>query len=133
MTVIAYQDLPLAERDAEWDAAAAERRVREWAEVDAEPNERYRYAFVWYDDDHPQRFSSYRLLVADVRAGELTAVPRAVLAAARDVHRDDHGPLPHGEEVQVKAHLGSYCARMGITPPWDIAAARALGVGAGTA
>ena len=132
MTVTAYQDLPLVGRDFEWDPVAAEQRVRHWAEVADMPNERYRYAFVWHDEEDPQRFGSYRLLVADVVAGELTAVPRAVLAAARAVHRRADVPLPHGEEVQVKAHLGSYFARMGITPPWDTAAARALGVAART-
>ena len=31
MAVSAFQDYPLADRDREWDGAAAEKRVRKWA------------------------------------------------------------------------------------------------------
>ena len=49
MTVPSFQDLPLADRDRAWDGAAAEKRVREWAGAQDEPNARYRDAHVWYD------------------------------------------------------------------------------------
>jgi hypothetical protein len=39
MCVTAFQDLPLADRDREWDGAAAEKRVRRWADAADEPNE----------------------------------------------------------------------------------------------
>lgn len=34
MAVTSFQDLPLADRDREWDGAAAEKRVRAWAGAD---------------------------------------------------------------------------------------------------
>ena len=46
MAVTAFQDLPLADRDREWDGDAAESRVRTWAKADDEPNEKYRDCFV---------------------------------------------------------------------------------------
>src|SRR2546430_5460087 len=82
MAVVEYQDLPLADRDRRWDADDAEKRVREWAGAEDEPNEAYRKAFVWYDETAPDRFSSYKLPIADVIGGTLMAVPRAVIAAA---------------------------------------------------
>ena len=48
-SVVAFQDLPLADREREWDSAAAIARVREWADAEDAPNERYRRAFLWYD------------------------------------------------------------------------------------
>ena len=46
MAVTSFQDLPLADRDREWDGAAAEKRVRHWAGADDAPNEKYRDAHV---------------------------------------------------------------------------------------
>jgi len=51
MSVTAFQDLPLADRDRDWDGDAAEKRVRKWADATDEPNEKYRDAHVWYDKD----------------------------------------------------------------------------------
>ena len=52
MSVTTFQDLPLADRDREWDGAAAEKRVRAWAGADEEPNERYRDARLTALHDH---------------------------------------------------------------------------------
>ena len=60
MAVTSYQDLPLTDRDREWDGAVAERRVRQWAGVDDEPNEKYRDAHVWYDAEKKQNFTAYK-------------------------------------------------------------------------
>ena len=76
MTVPSFQDLPLADRDREWDGAAAEKRVREWAGAQDEPNARYRDAHAWYDAEKKQNFTAYKLLIADVVDGRLVAVPR---------------------------------------------------------
>ncbi len=69
MAVTAFGDLPLADRDREWDGAAAEKRVREWAKAQDGPNERYRDAHVWYDADSKENFTAYKLLIADVVDG----------------------------------------------------------------
>src|SRR3954466_16435194 len=76
VTVPSFQDLPLADRDREWDGAAAEKRVRGWAGAEDGPNAKYRDAHVWYDEAKPDNFGSYKLLVADVVDGRLKAVPR---------------------------------------------------------
>ncbi len=82
MAVTPFQALPLADREREWDANAAKKRVRRWAGSDDGPNTRHRDAHVWYDADQRDEFGSYKLPIADVVDGRLTAVPRGVMAAA---------------------------------------------------
>ena len=82
MSVVAFQDLAMADREREWDGDAANKRVRMWAGVDDEPNAKYRKAFVWFDGDSKDQFTAYKLQIADVIDGRLRAVPRGVMAAA---------------------------------------------------
>jgi hypothetical protein len=42
MPVTAFQGLPLADREREWDGGAAEKRVRKWARAEDAPNEKSR-------------------------------------------------------------------------------------------
>jgi hypothetical protein len=120
MTVTTFQDLPLADRDREWDGDAAEKRVRRWADAEDEPTARYRDAHVWYDGDQDDEFGSYKLLIADVVDGRLTAVPRGVMAAGNVVQGARGGvDLPKDEVGRVKGHLARYYAKMGDDAPWD--------------
>ena len=120
MTTTRFQDLPLADRDREWDGAAAESRVRKWADAEEQPNARYRDAHVWYDADKPDNFTSYKLLIADVVSGRLTAVPRGVMAAAAVMQGSRGGvDLPRKDIDRVKSHLAKYYRKMDDTPPWE--------------
>jgi len=120
MSVTAFQDLPLADRDREWEGAAAEKRVREWAGAEDGPNEKYRDAHVWYDADKKDNFTAYKLLIADVIDGRLKAVPRGVMAAANVMEGGRGGAdLPAKDVDRVKSHLAKYYAKMGDQPPWD--------------
>jgi hypothetical protein len=120
VTVPAFQDLPLADRDREWDGAAAEKRVREWAGAQDEPNAGYRDAHAWYDAEKKQNFTAYKLLIADVVDGRLVAVPRGVMAAAAVMQGSRGGvDLPEDDIQRVKHHLARYYAKMGETAPWD--------------
>ncbi|MET0433696.1 MAG: hypothetical protein ABW025_05965 [Cellulomonas sp.] len=120
MAVTAFQDLPLADRDREWDGAAAEKRVRAWAGAEDEPNQQYRDAHVWYDADAKQNFTTYKLLVADVVGGKLVAVPRGVFAAAAVMQGSRGGvDLPAKDVDRVKSHLAKYYAKLDETPPWE--------------
>ena len=120
MTVTHFQDLPLADRDREWDGAAAERRVRRWADAEDGPNARYRDAHVWYDHDRADNFTAYKLLIADVVDGRLEAVPRAVMAAGAVMQGSRGGiDLPHGDIDRVRSHLAKYYAKMDDTAPWE--------------
>ncbi|GAA2356049.1 hypothetical protein [Nonomuraea africana] len=120
MTVTQFQDLPLADRDREWDAAEADRRVRAWAKAEDRPNAEYRKAHLWYDGDEADEFGAYKLPIADVIGGTLKAVPRAIMAAGAVLQGARGGvKIPKGEADRVKAHLAKYYAKLGETPPWE--------------
>jgi predicted methyltransferase MtxX (methanogen marker protein 4) len=120
MTVTRFQDLPLADRDREWDGDAAEGRVRDWAGAQDGPNAKYRDAHVWYDVEKKDNFTAYKLLIADVVDGKLTAVPRGVMAAGNVMQGSRGGiDLPKGDIDRVKSHLARYYAKLGETAPWE--------------
>ncbi|WP_326821999.1 hypothetical protein [Streptosporangium sp. NBC_01756] len=120
MTVTRFQDLPLADRDRQWDGDAAEKRVRAWAGAEKEPDAKYRDAHVWYDGDAPDNFESYKLLIADVIDGRLTAVPHAVMAAGAVMQGARGGiDVPEEDVDRIKSHLAKYYAKMGDTAPWE--------------
>ena len=120
MSVTAFQDLPLADRDREWDAAAADQRVRKWADAEDEPDAKYRDAHVWYDKDNKDNFGAYKLLIGDIVGGKLTAVPRGVMAAGAVMQGSRGGvDLPADDIDRVKSHLAKYYTKMGETAPWD--------------
>jgi hypothetical protein len=73
MSVTAFKDLPLADRDRKWDGDAAENR--KWAGAEDKPNQRDRDAHIWYDSGNKDNFAAYKLLFADVIGGKLKAVP----------------------------------------------------------
>jgi hypothetical protein len=119
VAVTTFRDLPLADRDREWDGDAAEKRVRKWAGVQEEPNAKYRDAHVWYDADKKDNFGSYKLLIADVVDGRLRVVPRAVMAAAAVMQGSRGGiDLPKHDIDRVKSHLAKYYRKMGDEAPW---------------
>ncbi|BBZ19635.1 hypothetical protein [Mycolicibacterium gadium] len=120
MSVTSFQDLPLADRDREWDGSAAEKRVRKWADAEDEPNQKYRDAHVWYDSDNKENFTAYKLLIADVVGGKLLAVPRGVMAAGGIMNGARGGvDLPNDDVDRVKSHLAKYYKKMGEDPPWE--------------
>ena len=120
MSVTSFQDLPLADRDRQWDGAAAEKRVRTWANAEDEPNQKYRDAHVWYDGDNKDKFTAYKLLIADVVGGKLEVVPRGVMAAGGIMNGARGGvDLPKDDIDRVKGHLAKYYKKMGEAPPWE--------------
>jgi len=120
VSVTSFQDLPLADRDREWDGDAAERRVRDWAGAEDGPNEKYRDAHVWYDADNKDNFTAYKLLIADVVDGRLKAVPRGVMAAAAVMQGSRGGvDLPQKDRDRVRRHLAKYYGKWGEDAPWE--------------
>jgi hypothetical protein len=120
MAVTTFQDLPLADRGRQWDGDAAEKRVRRWAGAEDSPNAKYRDAHVWYDADDKDQFGAYKLLVADVIDGRLTAVPRGVMAAGAVMEGSRGGvDLPRNDIARVKSHIAKYYAKMGDSAPWE--------------
>jgi hypothetical protein len=120
MAVTSFQDLPLADRDREWDGGAAEKRVREWAGAEDGPNEKYRDAHVWYDAENKDNFTAYKLLITDVVDGRLKVVPRGVMASGNIMQGARGGvDLPDRDIDRVKSHLAKYYSKMGEDAPWE--------------
>ena len=120
MAVTTFHDFPLASRDREWDGAAAEKRVRTWADAEAEPNGKYRDAHIWYNADSKENFTAYKLLITDVVNGRQVAVPRAIMAAGNIMQGSRGGiDLPESDITRVKTHLAKYYKKMGETAPWE--------------
>lgn len=120
MAVVEFQDLPLADRDREWDHTEANRRVRRWAGAEEKPNDRYRTAFVWFDPDEADEFKGYKFQIADIVDGTLKAVPHAIISAAGVMQGARGGAdLPRGDIDGVKRHLARYYEKMNDTAPWD--------------
>lgn len=120
-------DLPIAARGRGWDADAAMKRVRNWAEADEEPNARYRRAFLWYDPENSENFSAYKIPFADVIDGTLTAIPRGIFAGAAAVQGARGGvSIPDSDVGAVKSRISTYYGRMrskfgddNLVPPWE--------------
>jgi hypothetical protein len=120
MAVTTFQDLPIADRDHDWDGSAAEKRVRAWASAEEGPNEKYRDAHVWYDAEKKDNFTAYKLLITDVVDGKLTVIPRGLMAAGNVIQGGRGGvDLPSGDVDKVKRHLAKYYRKLGDTPPWQ--------------
>jgi len=120
MSVTAFQDLALADRDRHWDGAAAEKRIRRWAGAEDEPNQKYRDAHLWYDNEKKDNFTAYKLLIADVIDDKLVAVPRGIFAAAAVLQGSRGGvDLPEKDVERIKSHLSKYYAKLDDTAPWD--------------
>jgi hypothetical protein len=120
MPVTRFGDLPLADRSRRWDGAAAEKRVRKWAGAEDGPNAKYRRAHLWHEAGKDDQFTGYKLLIADIVGGELTAVPRAIIAAAGIVDGARGGlDVPDADRPKLRRHLARYYAKMNEQPPWD--------------
>ncbi len=114
--VVPYQDLPLADKDREWDAGEARKRLADWAGDDMD---KYRKGFLWYDEENADNLTAYKLPIADVIDGKLYAVPRAIIAAAAAIQGARGGvDIPVSDVPGVKNHIEKYYKKMDKTPPW---------------
>jgi hypothetical protein len=114
------RDLPLADREREWDGDRARARIFKWAGWDDDSNaQKARRAFFAYDEGNADEKQSYKLPFADVIDGRLKAVPRGVFAAAQVLEGARGGvDLPEEVIADVRKRVGAYYRKMGEEPPW---------------
>lgn len=119
-SVVPFQDLPLADRDRAWDSATAIQRVRGFTDSEEEPSSSYRRAFVWFDRETSDTFGAYKLPIADVINGQLTAIPRAIFAAAAALQGARGGvDIPDTDRARVISHIERYYAKMDLESPFS--------------
>lgn len=115
--VVPFQDLPIADREHEWDAEIALERVKEFTESDQAPSAIYRRAFIWFDKSNDNVFSGYKFQVSDIINGRLTVIPNAVFAAAAAVK--ENASIPDSDRPGVIRHLERYYAKMDLPSPFE--------------
>lgn len=125
--VIPFQNLSLGSREARWQSTQAERRVRAWADAEDGPNEKYRSAFLWFDSENPDNFTSYKLQIGDIVDGRMVALPRGIFAVAGVLMGARGGvDIPESDQDSIRRQLNRYYAKMReefdddtIIAPWN--------------
>ena len=121
-------DLPIAGRDVEWDAAAADKRVQEYAGgADSMDWAKYGKAFFYVDEANKELLGSYKLGFADVIDGELTAIPRGIFAVAAVLQGSRGGvDIPAADKDAIKSKVSAYYSKIAkkfnddsIVAPWE--------------
>ncbi len=122
--VVRFEETPPAPEDREWDADAAEQRIRKWASSDGSGDKdkidwsKYRRAFAWYDPEHADDFGGYKLPHHDVIDGELRVVWRGVVAAMQALLGARGGvDIPEEDRLGVYRHLAGHYRQFGREPP----------------
>lgn len=120
-SVVAFQDLALADEEMAWDNDAAEKHRREDAGGEDDIDwDKYRKGFLWYDSEKKEKFGSYKLPIADIVDGSLKAVPRGIFAAAGAIGGARGGvDIPDDDVAGVKSHLEKYYDKMDRKAPWQ--------------
>ena len=106
-------DLEIAPRDTAWDAAAADKRVQEWAGGDKIDFDKYAQAFFYVDETKKNLFGSYKLQFADIIDGSLVAVPKGIFAVAGVLNGARGGVnIPDSNAAEIKDKVAAYYARL---------------------
>ena len=107
-------DLPIAPRDTAWDAAAADKRVQEYAGgKDNMDWDKYAKAFFYVDETNKELLGSYKLQFADVIDGSLVAVPKGIFAVAGVLNGARGGVnIPDSDAAEIKDKVAAYYDRL---------------------
>ena len=121
-TVNSRANLPkeYAPQTMKWDSTAAEKRVRAWANAEEDgPNTKYKKAFLWWDSENEELFTSYKLGVADIVDGSLKLVPRAIFAVRAVLSGARGGvDIPQADQAKVKNLINILYKEMELEPPF---------------
>jgi hypothetical protein len=124
-----WSDMPLAERDMEWDGTAAEKRVADNAGIGGDSPDwgRYAEAFLYQDDAaNPETKGAYGFQIADLVDGTKRIIPRAVFAVAGVLQGARGGTtIPQADQDAMKIVVEGLYDRMAdefdddtIVVPW---------------
>jgi uncharacterized protein len=107
-------DLPLAARDRAWDAAAADKRVQDYAGGKENMDwAKYGKAFFYVDPEKKDLLGGYKLQFADIVDGTLTAIPRGIFAVAGVLQGARGGAdIPADDIATIKDKVAAYYSRM---------------------
>lgn len=114
-------NLPLGDREREWDQEGARERIFRWAGWEDHPSPgKAKRAFLAYDDESPENLTSYKLPFADVVGGELKAMPRGLFAVAQLLRGARDGvDVPEAVLRSARRKVTTYYHKMGEEAPWE--------------
>lgn len=105
--------LPLAPRERAWDSTEAEKRIREYTKSTETPSQDYRKYFMYFDNEAPELFGSYKMLYADIINGEPHIAPRAIFAIAGILEGARGGVnIPDADKNRIKPVINQLYKRM---------------------
>lgn len=115
---VPYQNLPVNTTRA-WDASRARTAVKQWATTKGEVNwDKYKRAFVIYDASNREAQQNYKLPIATIISGRLTAIRSGIHAAMAAVNGSRNKPaVPDSVLNTAYNHLAKYYRKMKETPP----------------
>lgn len=115
-------DLPLADREREWEGDTAEATIFKKAEWETEHPDYalVRRGFFAYDDEAAENKTAYKLPFAEVIEGRLKAVPRGVFSVAQVLEGARGGvDLPDHVKAAIRRKVAHYYHALGEDPPWQ--------------
>lgn len=122
--VVANHEPPMADKERDWDADAAEGRIRRWASSDGSGDKetidfaKYRTAFAWFSSDDPENFTSYKLPHCDIVDGTFSVVWRGVVASMVVLLGGRGGvDIPDADKKGVYNHLANHYKQFETEPP----------------
>jgi len=124
-SAVPFQDLKLADRGRIYDFEKAESRIAQWAggetSIENMDWEKYKSAFLYFDEDSPEEKSSYKLPIADIIGGEVVTIPKAIFAAAGAMLGSvDSLNIPDSAKSKIVSHLEQYYSKMDLDSPFKI-------------
>ena len=124
LSSVAPHETPKAEIDTDWDATAAELRIRKWASSDGSGDKdkidwaKYRQGFTWYDSDDIENIGSYKLPHHDIIDDSLKVVWKGVFGAMAALLGARGGvDIPSGDKKPVYTHLSNHYEQFEKEPP----------------
>lgn len=125
-----WSEMPIAPRDREWDAAAADQRISEACGIGGDDPDWdcYGSAFLYRDEDaDPDTKGAYKMGIVDIIDGTRSIVPRGAFAAAGVLQGSRGGVDAPADQIdQMRSVLDGVYERMAdqfddetIVPPWS--------------
>jgi len=105
--------LPIAQRDTNWDGAAAEGRIREYTGSTDAPSSNYRKFFMYFDQANADQFTAYKLPFADIINGKPHVIPAAISAIQGALSGARGGvDIPDADKQRIQDFVTAYQARI---------------------
>jgi len=106
-------NLPIADRDREWDGDKAVKNIRDYTQSIDEPSDDYSQYFLYFDGEKENQFTAYKLPFVDIIDNEPTIIPKAVFAIAGALQGARGGvDLPTNDRQEVVNKVNSLYLKM---------------------